>query len=61
MWQAIAVILGPAGAAFVGVKVAVNGMREDVREIKGDVKDMRKHVAEHETRLTVLEAVKEVA
>ena len=61
MWQAIAVILGPAGAAFVGVKVAVNGMREDVREIKGDVKDMRKDVAAHETRLTVLEAAKEGA
>lgn len=30
----IGMILGPTGAAWYGVKASVNGMREDVREIK---------------------------
>jgi hypothetical protein len=56
MWQAVAVIVGPAGAAWIGVKVAVNGMREDVREIKGDVKDLRVTVNQHGERLAVLDS-----
>lgn len=54
--QMIATIVGPFGAAWIGVKTAVNGMRDDVREIKDDVKDMRKDVTDHGERIAVLEA-----
>lgn len=41
-WPTIlGMILGPAGSAYVGLKVAVNGMREDVKELKEDSKGMR--------------------
>ena len=54
--QAIAIILGPAGAAWLGVKISVNGMRADVREIKADVKEVRGVQVEHGERLATLEA-----
>lgn len=55
LFQIVAVVLGPAGAAYVGVRTAVNGMRADVKEIKGDVKELRGDVAKHGERLAVLE------
>lgn len=38
-------------STFGGLKVALNGMREDVREIKGDVKEVKRTQAEHGERL----------
>lgn len=55
-WLALAgIVFGPAGAAWLGVKLSVNGMREDVREIKGDVKELRGEVGKHGERLVKLE------
>lgn len=44
LWQVAALVLGPAGAAWVGVKTALNGTRQSVAEIKEDVKDLRAEV-----------------
>lgn len=45
-------IIGPTGAAWVGVRVALNGTREavrglhrDMRELRDDVQDVRERVA----------------
>lgn len=58
-WQmilgALGLFGGPAGAAWVGVKVAVNGMREDIREIKVDVKDLRNGHSDNRERIVALE------
>lgn len=53
--QSLALILGPSGAAYVGVKTAVNGMRADVKEIKGDVKEVKTVQTQNRERLAVLE------
>jgi hypothetical protein len=47
--------LGPGGAAYVGVKLSLNGIREDVHEIKGDVKELRLSQQRHSERLTKVE------
>ena len=51
----VAMIFGPAGAAYVGVKVSLNGMRSDVTEIKADVKALYKGQGIHGERLMALE------
>ena len=56
MLQLLGMVAGPAGAAWVGVKVAVNGLRADVREIKKDVKDLNGLAAKHGERIATLEA-----
>jgi len=52
-------IAGPTGAAWVGVKVALNGTRAKVKEISKDVADIKemyiKHSIDVEHRLTALE------
>ncbi len=39
--ELIAIILGPGGAVYVGLKAALNGMKTDMRDIKSDVKEIR--------------------
>jgi len=43
--QLAVLVLGPTGAVWVSVKASLNGMREDVRELKHDMKDVRERVA----------------
>jgi hypothetical protein len=52
---AAGVILGPSGAAFVGVRVALNGVKEDVKEIKKHVREINGTVALHGEKIAVLE------
>ncbi len=44
--QVLALALGPAGAAWVGVKVALNGTVERVRRIEGKVDGVEKDVGD---------------
>jgi hypothetical protein len=53
--QLAILIFGPTGAAFVGVKLTLNGTREDVREIKADVKALGGTVTGLDKRVTVIE------
>lgn len=48
-------IVGPAGAAWAGVKVSLNGTRERVKEIQAEVKEHTGQLAKVDTRLTVIE------
>lgn len=56
-WANVAIVaLGMIGAVMLYVvRKEIGGMREDVREVKGDVKDLLGKQAEHETRITVVE------
>jgi hypothetical protein len=45
----------PAVAVLLSMKYAINGMRNDVTEIKQDVKDIKSTQAAHTTRIAVLE------
>jgi len=53
--QWVAMIAGPTGAAYVGVKAAVNGMRSDVTEIKADVKELRNGQSRNRERIVAVE------
>ena len=53
--QIAAMIFGPAGAGYMGVKASLNGTREDVREIKKTVTHMNGHLSDTRTRVAVLE------
>ena len=53
--QLVAVIVGPGCAAWAGVKSSVNGMREDVRTIKTDIKDVSRGLTGHAERIARLE------
>ena len=55
LWQVLTLVFGPAGAAWLGVKVSLNGARADIREIKSDVKDLHTEVSRHSERLAVVE------
>ena len=55
IWQILALVVGPAGASWVGVKVALNGARADIREIKDDMRTLHTKVDQHHTRLAVIE------
>ena len=54
--QAMAQIVGPAGAAWLAVKVALNGARAEIKETRGDVKEIRASLANHSERLAVIES-----
>lgn len=54
----IGMVLGPTGAAWVGVKISLNGLRGDVTEVKTgmaqqgkDMSDARERIANIEGRL----------
>lgn len=53
---ALAGIFGSSGAAWVGVKVSLNGTRARVLEIHQDVKDLRGDVGGLSNRVTRIEA-----
>lgn len=38
--EVLGVVLGPAGAAWIAVKVALNGARQDIRDIKSSVGEL---------------------
>ena len=59
MLQLAAMVLAPGGAAWVGVRVSVNGMREDIKGIKRDVSETRKDLSKHGERIATLEAKSE--
>lgn len=54
----IGLILGPGGAAWVAVRVALNGTREDVRELRVDVRNMKEDIQDVRERVARLEALK---
>ena len=51
---AAGVILGPSGAAFISVRVALNGITEDVKEIKKHVREINGTVSKHSEQIAVL-------
>lgn len=51
----LGIVFGSGGAAWAGVKYSVNGMREDVAEIKADVKKLFGKQATDSERIAVLE------
>lgn len=51
----------PAAAVVLSMKYAINGMREDVTEIKQDVKEIKGTVTKHTVEIAVLKAKEEVA
>ena len=50
-------ILGPGGAAWVAVKAALNGTREDVRELREDVRAIKGDIQQMRERIAKLEAL----
>ncbi len=39
--ELLAIVFGPGGATFVGLRMALNGMKGDMKEIKRDLRDVR--------------------
>jgi len=54
----ISLILGPGGAAWAAVRVALNGTREDVRELRADVRKMKEDIKDVSERVARLEVLK---
>lgn len=54
--QLLLMVLGPPGAAYVGVKVSLNGMKEQVKRIDDNVTSLLKDSAKKGERLAVLES-----
>lgn len=59
-----AMILGPGGAVYVGFKAGMNGLREDVsdiritqRETRDEVKGLRQDMTDVRERVAGIEAV----
>ena len=48
-------IVFAAGGAWVGVKSAFNGMKEDMKEIKENAKHTRQVLENHEGSITIIE------
>ena len=46
----------PLISVIIGMKYAINGMRKDVTEIKGDVKAVKDALAEHSVDIAVLKS-----
>lgn len=53
--QLLGILLGPAGAVWVSVRLSLNGTRNDVREIKRHMEKFTDKVGKLETRVAVLE------
>ena len=47
--------IGPAGAAWAGVKVALNGTKEDIAEIKTDIRAISSAVSRNTTEIVRLD------
>src|SRR5690606_4952849 len=54
--QLLIVILGPTGAAWAGVRAALNGTRRNVESLTTDVREMRNDLADLRERVAGLEA-----
>lgn len=48
--EILAIALGPGGAVYIGLKTALNGMREDVKDIKQTVNKIRDMTMVHVSR-----------
>jgi TATA-box binding protein (TBP) (component of TFIID and TFIIIB) len=46
--------------AFGGLKAALNGARDDIREIKADVKEIKSIQVDHTVRLALIENMPEL-
>jgi len=51
----LAVILGPTGAAWVGVRTALNGTRERVKQIDAGVEHLRMQMSDVRDRVSKIE------
>ena len=51
----LGLIAGPGGAAWVAVRVGLNGARKDIGEIKSDVKGLMEGQGEVKTKCAVME------
>jgi hypothetical protein len=56
-WQILAMIFGPAGAGYMGVKASLNGTQNDVREIKKTLSKIGDNLEDNRIRVAVLEAI----
>ncbi|HEX6938674.1 MAG TPA: hypothetical protein VF158_04630 [Longimicrobiales bacterium] len=54
--QLAVVVLGPTGAAWVGVRGALNGTRSNIETLASDVREMRHDLADLRERVAGLEA-----
>jgi len=54
--QLVLVILGPTGAAWAGVRAALNGTKKSVEHLTADVREMRHELADVRERVAGLEA-----
>jgi hypothetical protein len=54
--QALALVLGPTGGAWLAVKTSLNGARADIASTRTDVGEIRKTLGEHGERLATIEA-----
>ena len=53
--QAALLALGPAGAGYVGVRVALNGLRENVRETRKDMGEVKRDLSDVRERVARIE------
>ncbi len=51
----LAIVGGPTSAAWIGVRVGMNGFRKDLGECRSDIKELRKEGMGTNTRLAVIE------
>lgn len=57
VWIALLImVFGPAGAAWVGVKVALNGLKSKVNDLSGAVEKLNQTILCYEHRISRLEA-----
>lgn len=58
-WLVIAAILaivgGPTSAAWIGVRIGMNGMKQDIKELKVDNKTGSRERGEMSERLAIIE------
>lgn len=55
IYQLLLVVLGAGGVAGGSTKLLMNGLGEDVKEIKTDVKEVAKAIGKHGERITAVE------
>ncbi len=40
-FELMGIIIGPGGAVYVSMRMALNGLKNDVKEVKRDIRDIR--------------------
>ncbi len=55
-WQIAAMILGPSGTAYVGVKVSLNGLQRGQNRIFKHLSKVDTRLNEHGERIATIEA-----